>query len=251
MKENGKQKEKKEMTRICSICKIEKSLLDCFYKEKGTKAGKDGYGRRCKDCERIRKYKWSSIPEVRKRHAESRKTARKNLSPEEKEKLLEKERIWHKTKRNKNPNYRIRATERQRQWRKEHSEEYRLNKKIYKHLRRARRWGQLGDFTKEEWVGICEQHDYRCAICKERKDLTIDHIIPLSKGGTHEKDNIQPLCMACNQKKYDYLPEELSERFGFEVKEEISVLYTSVAARTSNCRPKEYYDKNLDGRNCK
>jgi len=39
--------------------------------------------------------------------------------------------------------------------------------------------------------------------------LTVDHIIPKSKGGTDDLDNKQCLCFRCNNKKGDKLPSEV------------------------------------------
>ena len=36
--------------------------------------------------------------------------------------------------------------------------------------------------------------------------MTIDHIIPLSKGGKNVLENMQPMCYNCNQKKADKMP---------------------------------------------
>ena len=43
----------------------------------------------------------------------------------------------------------------------------------------------------------------RCAICGSTKNLELDHIIPLSKGGTDEPDNLQWLCRTSNRRKRD------------------------------------------------
>ena len=40
-----------------------------------------------------------------------------------------------------------------------------------------------------------------CKFCPSKENLTIDHIIPLSKGGTNNPDNLQTLCSSCNKKK--------------------------------------------------
>ena len=38
---------------------------------------------------------------------------------------------------------------------------------------------------------------------KDFELMTIDHILPKSKGGTNDIENLQPMCNACNAKKAD------------------------------------------------
>jgi 5-methylcytosine-specific restriction endonuclease McrA len=56
-------------------------------------------------------------------------------------------------------------------------------------------------FTTKEWNTIKEEYNYLCAYCGQMKPLTIDHIVPLSKGGRHDIDNIVPACGSCNSSK--------------------------------------------------
>lgn len=44
-------------------------------------------------------------------------------------------------------------------------------------------------------------HKPECACCGSIKDLTFDHIIPVSKGGHNGLSNGQILCKVCNNKK--------------------------------------------------
>ncbi|MCQ8831765.1 HNH endonuclease [Streptomyces malaysiensis] len=75
-------------------------------------------------------------------------------------------------------------------------------------LRRARY--AAGDLTQDEWFEIVEQHGGVCLACGSPDQLTVDHIIPLSQGGEHTADNVQPLCSTCNKSKFikviDYRP---------------------------------------------
>lgn len=48
---------------------------------------------------------------------------------------------------------------------------------------------------------ILKKNDYKCIQCSSVKNLEIDHIIPLSRGGRHDEDNMQTLCRPCNRKK--------------------------------------------------
>lgn len=51
---------------------------------------------------------------------------------------------------------------------------------------------------------VYERDHYRCQKCgRKTKDLEIDHIFPISKGGKTEFNNLQTLCHDCNVKKSD------------------------------------------------
>lgn len=56
--------------------------------------------------------------------------------------------------------------------------------------------------TSEEWAEIKANHKHRCYYCNRKmKRLTMDHVIPLNKGGKHIKENIVPACQSCNSRK--------------------------------------------------
>jgi len=45
--------------------------------------------------------------------------------------------------------------------------------------------------------------DKYCLCCGTTDRLSIDHVIPISKGGLNIIDNLQTLCVSCNSKKRD------------------------------------------------
>ena len=56
---------------------------------------------------------------------------------------------------------------------------------------------------------VFKRDNYTCVECGARKEdgatLHVDHIIPVSKGGTDELDNLQTLCSDCNLNKSDVI----------------------------------------------
>jgi hypothetical protein len=53
---------------------------------------------------------------------------------------------------------------------------------------------------------VMERDGYRCKHCGDHRDLSIDHILPRSAGGTNIDANLQTLCVPCNVKKGAALP---------------------------------------------
>lgn len=68
--------------------------------------------------------------------------------------------------------------------------------------RRARQQNApVNDFTSEQWTEIKAAYKQRCAYCHKRRKLTVDHVVPLSRGGSNTASNIVPACRSCNSSK--------------------------------------------------
>jgi hypothetical protein len=59
---------------------------------------------------------------------------------------------------------------------------------------------------------IMRRDNNACVYCGSKKDLTIDHIVPKSKGGGNTWDNLVTCCITCNSKKGDKLLGETNMR---------------------------------------
>lgn len=55
-------------------------------------------------------------------------------------------------------------------------------------------------------------HSKFCLCCGTDDDLTVDHITPISKGGTNSPENVQILCEQCNRNKSDKILDILELR---------------------------------------
>ncbi len=55
--------------------------------------------------------------------------------------------------------------------------------------------------------GVC----YYCRRTVGRANLTLDHIVPMGRGGRSTRGNVVPACKECNSKKQSLVPMEWQE----------------------------------------
>lgn len=86
--------------------------------------------------------------------------------------------------------------------------------RYWRRVRKARIRGAAETHTQEEWDALLEYLEGRCAYCFEPA-TTLDHIVPIARGGTNAIENIVPACQSCNSSKSD---NTLDEWLGFVIR---------------------------------
>lgn len=175
-----------EKYKTCSKCLIAKSINE-FHRQS---RAKDGYQSQCRDCKRIG----------------NRETMRKfrTANPEKHREINKKSRASNPAK--------IRKQRRERYLRNKESENlqarlyYANNPSRIKEAASLRKRRLLANgiytiLTKE----LNKVYSSNCFLCQSNKQIELDHIVPISKGGSHSIGNVMPLCRACNRSKSDKL----------------------------------------------
>ena len=127
--------------------------------------------------------------------------------PENRAKAIQTAREWHRA----NPE---RSRESARRWARENVDRIREYKREYRAANRDAiralnnrrkamyRAVEVNDLTSAEWVKIIASHDGRCVYCGDQPErITMDHVVPISKGGNHTASNVVPACGPCNSSK--------------------------------------------------
>ena len=71
--------------------------------------------------------------------------------------------------------------------------------------RRAARRKASGEIPTNVWISRVLEFNSHCAYCLQPLDTSyhMEHMYPLSRGGSHTIDNVVPACPTCNYKKSD------------------------------------------------
>lgn len=104
--------------------------------------------------------------------------------------------------------YRLAHNEAYRQWNREWQQSHLTRKAHNQVQRRIRERGTIGSHTLAEWQARIKEFGGRCFYCGKQKQLTRDHNIPLTRGGTNFISNILPACRICNLRKRTKTAEE-------------------------------------------
>ncbi len=150
-----------------------------------------------REKEKRRKWRLANLEKERARVKEvSRKIRERNPNRSRdyyhahEEEMKEKNKAWYAANRES-------ESQKYKKWAQE-NREHRLS---LNHRRRATLKSVGGSYTVQEWKALCRKYNHRCLCCGKRKPLTVDHVVPISKGGPNTIDNIQPLCGSCNSRK--------------------------------------------------
>ena len=207
----------------CSICRIEKLTTE-FWK---SSSNKDGFRSRCVPCEMQYRH------DRRDLDRETSKNSQRRRREAEKQRLLEQQQKWAEANpekvieaersrleqaierkrqqqqrwRKENPD---KAREIQRKYRESHPEIYREASKKYiqanpevkraaeaKRKAKKRNNSRFRISTKE----LKELYAGPCSYCGAVGEMTLDHVVPISRGGVHGVSNLVPACGPCNFSK--------------------------------------------------
>jgi 5-methylcytosine-specific restriction endonuclease McrA len=162
--------------KFCGRCKTEKPLDD-FAKNR---ARHDGLQSMCRICDKAKGQKWAS---------ENRKSAvarvtRYNKSEKGRTKRLERARA-------------LAAAGKTKRYKRDLAKHA-----LVQHKRRAKLAGNgVFEITQKDLLKLKVSPCFYCG----KKATTIDHVIPITKGGRHSVGNLVPACSWCNTSKNNHL----------------------------------------------
>lgn len=219
-------------TKVCTKCGEEKTLEDYpFVRSKGRNSY---YSGRCKECkktyrsaynsmyyhenqekENLRRKAWGAVPKNRESLNAQGRNRKKTLAYREMQRKANKKYRSSHLARVREMERAYRNSEKGKQshalWRKGNPEKIKAWSR-QAHSRR-REFMDQGDATQKLLMELLKKAlEYgKCPLCnKETQAFHLEHATPLSRGGTHSKDNVYYCCASCNFKKSTKTLEEFA-----------------------------------------
>lgn len=187
----------------CRLCGGTKPLSAEFWRRHS--GSKTGWRSQCKVCLKAKDadYRAANVEEIGRRHSEWRS------QPKNRAKIAETGRAWGQD----NPE---RARAKARRWRESNP----LRARTVAENSRARRRSVPGELSGTDLLLKFREQQGRCRYCDKKigrgraGDWHVDHVVPISKGGTNHPDNIVVACSDCNLRKHNKMPWEFApDRF--------------------------------------
>lgn len=131
---------------------------------------------------------------------------------------------YHRNWQDAHPGY---ATAQSNKWREENPEAFRAHQykwfvanstrqAVARRRHRAQKYGATGDHSFNDVLLQYQAQQGKCYYCEINvgDDYHVDHVVPLTRGGSNGPENIVIACPSCNCSKGNRLPFEWTERVG-------------------------------------
>jgi 5-methylcytosine-specific restriction endonuclease McrA len=200
--------------KVCKGCGVEKDPSE-FYAATRNLDRRMG---KCKACVRARvrenrRMRQEQYAQYERSRANlpHRVKARKKYQQEHKEQISEYTQRWAASnservagsKRAHSERNREEVISRSKTWADGNAEKVKIAKANNRRKRRAAKNAGESHFTVEEFDALCSVYGYACLCCGATdRILEADHVVPLTKGGSDDISNFQPLCGECNRRKF-------------------------------------------------
>ncbi len=177
------------MRKICTKCGIEKEIN--FENFNRLSKSKDGFRPNCKECHKSQGIIYNKI------NAKERafKEKQRRLADPIKQKEKQKRNYW----RHKEKSLKYNA-----EWRKKNWFHCKLESKVKQANKKAKYYGVDGIINRDIVYRVLMSEGFCCHYCKQKMlfgNMTIDHDMPMSRGGDNKESNLLPACTHCNSSK--------------------------------------------------
>lgn len=199
-------------TKQCTKCKEYKPATSEYFHR--AKLGRYGLDSVCKPCkaqytannrERLSQYKREWYAANKERTKERQSQTARVWREANKERHAQNARAWSEANKN-------RRAQTNHTWLEANKgrQDYKERKAMHERNRRALKRGGKGTHTYSDIKRQYQAQKGKCYYCKCNvgDNYHVDHVVPLSRGGSNGPENLVIACLTCNQAKYNKLPHE-------------------------------------------